>query len=142
MIWDFADGTQDFSLNPTHLFPTKKIYQIRLIAVNDCGRDTIFKTLDLRTNGVNDVGFANFSAAPNPFSNQLTVTFSLNKNEFVSMQLYDLTGKLIENWVENTFYTEGSFQRDFSTNRLQSGVYLLQVKVGTRAFYRKVVKVD
>jgi PKD repeat protein len=142
MIWDFGDGIQDFSLNPTHLFATKKIYQIRLIAVNDCGRDTIFKSIDLRTNGVNDVGFTNFSAAPNPFSNQLTVEFSLNKNELISLKLYDLTGKLIENWVENTFYTEGSFRRDFTTTRLQAGVYLLQVKVGASAFYRKIVKVD
>jgi PKD repeat protein len=142
LIWDFGDGTQDFSLNPTHLFATKKIYQIRLIAINDCGRDTIIRTIDLKTNGVNDVNFSDFSAAPNPFSNELTIQFSLQKTERISLQLYDLTGKLMENWLENELYTEGSFRRNFSTNDLLSGVYLLQVRVGNSVFYRKVVKLN
>ncbi len=142
MIWDFGDGTQDFSLNPTHLFPTKKIYQIRLIAINDCGRDTIIRTIDLKTNGVNDLNVSDFSATPNPFSNELTIQFSLKKTERISLQLYDLTGKLMENWLENELYTEGSFRRNFSTNDLLSGVYLLQVRVGNSVFYRKVVKLN
>ena len=52
MIWDFGDATSDFTLNPTHRYTEKKLYAVRLIAVNDCGRDTIFKTVDLRPTGV------------------------------------------------------------------------------------------
>jgi PKD repeat protein len=142
MIWDFGDGTQDFRLNPSHVFPTKKTYQIRLIAVNDCGRDTIFKNIDLSTNAVDDLAFNQFSASPNPFSNELMVEFSLKKTERISLQLYDLQGKLIENWLQNEQNREGVFRRRFSTLDLLSGVYLLQVRVGNSVFYRKVVKVD
>jgi PKD repeat protein len=142
MIWDFGDGIQDFTLNPTHVFAIKKIYTVRLIAVNDCGRDTTVKILDLRTNGVSDLPIYNFSAAPNPFSNALTVAFSLPKSAVVSLNLYDLTGKLVTNWVQNTFYTEGSFNQNFSTTDLQPSVYLLQVKVDAAVFYRKIVKMN
>ncbi len=142
MIWDFGDGGQDFTLNPTHLFTVKKIYQIRLIAVNDCGRDTIFKTLDLRTTAVNDVANYNFTASPNPFSNQLNVQFSLQKTENISLQLFDLTGKLVENWLENVQNTEGVFNQNFATTDLLSGVYLLQVRIGNGVFYKKIVKIN
>ena len=142
MIWDFGDGSQDFTLNPTHIYAEKRLYTTRLIAVNDCGRDTIFKSIDLRPNAINEPTFYDFSAAPNPFNQQLTVQFSLPKSERISLKLYDLTGKLVINWLENEQNTEGVFQRTFSTTDLLSSVYLLQIHIGTSVFYRKIVKVN
>jgi PKD repeat protein len=142
MIWDFGDGIQDFTLNPTHIFATKKLYQIRLIAVNDCGRDTIFKTIDLRTTAVTDLSFYNFSVAPNPFSDGIDVQFSLTNTAAVSLNLYDLTGKLVKNWLQNEPNTEGVFNRHFFTTDLLPSVYLLQVRVGNDIFYRKIIKIN
>jgi PKD repeat protein len=142
MIWDFGDGWQEFSLNPSHVFASRKTYLIRLIAVNDCGRDTIFKSIDLRTTALDDLAFNQFSASPNPFSNELMIEFSLKKTARISLQLYDLQGKLMENWLQNEQNTEGVFRRRFSTIDLQSGVYLLQIRVGNSVFYRKIVKMN
>ena len=142
LIWDFGDGTpQDFTLNPAHVYAIKKPYTVRLIAVNACGRDTITKTVDLKSIGINEVAFHSFTVAPNPFDEQLRIQFSLEKTAKVSLRIYDLTGKLIENWLENVPITEGVFNRSFSTTGLESSVYLLQVRVGEAVFYRKVVKV-
>ena len=142
MIWDFGDGSQDFTLNPTHIYTEKRLYPVRLIAVNDCGRDTISKSIDLRPNAINEPTFYDFSAAPNPFNQQLTIQFSLPKSERISMKLYDLTGKLVTNWLENEQNTEGVFRRTFSTTDLLSSVYLLQIHVGTSVFYRRIVKIN
>ncbi|MDZ7879407.1 MAG: PKD domain-containing protein [Saprospiraceae bacterium] len=142
MIWDFGDGSQGFSLNPSHIFPTKKIYRVRLIAVNDCGRDTLFQNIDLSTNEVDFLAIKQFSASPNPFSNELTVEFSLAKTERVSLKLYNVQGKLINTWLQGTEVPEGVFRRNFPTFNLLSGVYLLQVRVGNAVFYRKVVKMN
>ena len=140
MQWDFGDGFQDFSLHPTHRFTERKIYQVRLIAVNDCGRDTTYKYLDLRTNALTEPLINAFYAAPNPFNDALDIRFNIAKTGNLSLKLYNISGKLMENMLENTFYTEGVFEKNFKTDILQTGIYILQIQMNEQVFYKKLIK--
>jgi hypothetical protein len=142
MIWDFGDATGDQAFAPTHRFSEKKIYSIRLIAVNDCGRDTIFKSIDLRPNGVNDPTQAiDFQCFPNPFNDNLTVQFYLSEQSNISFELYDISGKLVEILAQKAHYTEGGYQQSFSPRDMPKGVYFLKLKTDKQVIYKQIVKI-
>lgn len=45
VLWDFGDSTTSTEINPTHIYLTPNTYQVRLIAYNAFGTDTIVKTV-------------------------------------------------------------------------------------------------
>lgn len=45
--WDFGDGTTTATVNPIHNYATSGIFQVQLIAENDCGSDTTFRTIEI-----------------------------------------------------------------------------------------------
>ena len=46
-IWDFGDGTTSTQKSPVHTFGVDGQYDVSLIVTNDCGQDTIQKTIDV-----------------------------------------------------------------------------------------------
>ena len=141
MIWDFGDGQSDFSLNPTHRYTERKIYTIRLIAVNDCGRDTIFKTLDLRPNALNDPSqIVDFQCFPNPFDDILSVQFYVSERSNIVFELYDMSGKLVDILGQKAAYTEGGYRQSFIPHQLVQGVYFLKMKTDKQIIFKPVVK--
>ena len=141
MIWDFGDGSSDFSLNPTHRYAERKIYTIRLIAINDCGRDTIVRNIDLRPNGINEpLQVVDFQCFPNPFGDNITVQYYLTEKSNISIELFDVAGKLVQILGKNAVYTEGGYRTTFQVSDMAKGVYLLKLKTDKQAVYRKVVK--
>ena len=130
------------AFNPTHRFKDKKIYTIKLIAFNDCGRDTIVKTLNLltATQEPNLTILQDIQAFPNPFNSDLTVKFQLAETTNISMNLYDMSGKKIAQFVENQRFTEGGHQLSVKPNLKTSGLYYLQIKTDKGMFYKKIVR--
>ena len=141
MIWDFGDGLSDFSLSPTHRYLERKIYTIRLIAVNECGRDTILKNIDLRPNGIKDLlQIVDFQCFPNPFDNNITVQYYLTEKSNMDIELFDVAGKLVQILAKNAVYTEGGYRNTFQVSDMPKGVYLLKLKTDKQAVYKKLVK--
>ncbi len=141
MIWDFGDGLSDFSLSPTHRYLERKIYSIRLIAINECGRDTILRNIDLRPNGINDPSqIIDFQCFPNPFDDNITVQYYLTEKSNVDIELFDVAGKLVQILVKNAVYTEGGYRSTYQVVDMPKGVYLLKLKTDKQAVYTKVVK--
>ncbi len=141
MNWDFGDNTSDFSLNPTHTFPTRKIYSVRMIAINDCGRDTIFQNIDLRPTGVKDISqIVDFQCFPNPFNEALSVQFYLAERANLQFELYDVSGKLVEILASNAVYTEGVHQQSFQPRDMPKGVYFLRLKTDKQVLFKQVVR--
>jgi len=53
--WDFGDGTTSTDYEPTHTFSTGKVattYMIKLVAQNQCGKDSITKPLLIKPNSI------------------------------------------------------------------------------------------
>lgn len=141
MIWDFGDAASDFALNPTHRFTERKLYSVRLIAVNDCGRDTIFKAIDLRPNGVKDISqIADIQCFPNPFDDVLTIQFYLTESSNISFELYDMSGRLVEILAQKAIYTEGGYRQSFAPHDMPKGVYFLKLKTDKQVLYKQIVK--
>lgn len=63
--------------------------------------------------------FQNF---PNPFNPSTTIKFSLNNNSYVTLKIYDLSGKEIAT-VINSNLAAGTYNVKWEPNGLSSGVY-------------------
>ena len=142
MIWDFGDGAADFSLNPIHRYREKKTYLVKMIAVNYCGRDTIEKRVNLLT-ATPEPSFVealNFRTFPNPFDRDLTVTFQLAETQYISLTLFDISGKKVAQLVDNQRFTEGGHSLVLKPQLTTNGLYFLQLQTEKGTVYRKVVR--
>ncbi|MFH0735674.1 MAG: T9SS type A sorting domain-containing protein [bacterium] len=66
---------------------------------------------------------------PNPFNPNTTISFSLPKQEFVTLKIYDILGKEIA-----TLFSEelkaGTYQKDWQPKGLSSGIYFYRLQAG------------
>ncbi|KGO97343.1 T9SS type A sorting domain-containing protein [Flavobacterium enshiense] len=82
-----------------------------------------------------------FLVYPNPFKESVTIDFTLDQPEVLSMDLYSNDGRKVANLMENRDFQAGfnSQQLDFPRT-LADGVYFLKVFNGNDAVTIKIVK--
>ena len=73
---------------------------------------------------------------PVPATNHLWVTANLQKNDKVHLQLVDLKGKL---YLSKYFGRTNHFRERLNVDHLPSGVYYLQVQIGSNNTLMKVL---
>ena len=64
-----------------------------------------------------------------PSSSLLKVTCSVNRNEKVTLTLFNLQGKMIQSHTSSPHHT-GTYNATFSTRRLTAGAYLCRLTAG------------
>ena len=78
---------------------------------------------------------------PNPLDANSILKYELEKDETLSINLYDLSGKLIQTLVSTQKRPKGEHTEVLGIDAsLPSGNYLLQLNNGTDSFSLKVVK--
>jgi len=68
---------------------------------------------------------------PNPFNPETNIYFSLTQSDLVSLTIYDILGKEVQNLVSE-LKDAGTHRSTFNAAGLSSGVYFYQLKVGGR----------
>ena len=91
-------------------------------------------------------GIADISAAidainvtPNPTSGQTTVTLEATAETTITVELYDMTGRLIS-YLYSGSLEVGKKNITFSTDNLTSGVYLIKANDGKASLQKRFVK--
>ncbi len=74
---------------------------------------------------------------PNPFNPSTTIRFTIPQSEFVSLRIYDVLGNEVEALVNHDL-SSGSYNVQFSTNNLSSGVYFYQLVTGSYSETKKM----
>jgi hypothetical protein len=64
---------------------------------------------------------------PNPFNPSTTINFSVPAKGFVSLKIYDVTGRMIADLV-NQDMIAGEYKYDFNASNLNSGVYFYTLR--------------
>ncbi len=84
-----------------------------------------------------------FKLWPNPASDRLFYSFTLNKEIFVSISLFDIAGKLIAEPLHNAMQagsTRGELLlKSFTGEKLKPGIYLVKIKAGGIIKTKKVI---
>ena len=75
---------------------------------------------------------------PNPFNPTTKINFALPKQGFVSLKIYDITGREIQTLV-NEVKQAGYYSVDFNGSSLSSGVYFYMIKSGDFVMTKRMV---
>lgn len=75
---------------------------------------------------------------PNPFNPTTNIRFAIPKSGFVSLKVYDLTGREISSLV-NEFRQAGDYSVNFNASNLTSGVYFYTLKTESFSATKKMM---
>lgn len=87
----------------------------------------------LNTNGY---GLTNFKVYPNPNKGTFTIELNSSESSMISVEVFDLRGR---NIYKNSFNKEGDFNEIINLNKVQSGMYILNLGDGSRKTTRKII---
>ena len=78
------------------------------------------------------------SIYPNPVVSEATINFNVEATASVSYQIYDLTGRMVQNATLGN-YGQGSHSVNFNVNGLTSGSYIVRVQAGSATSTAKIL---
>ena len=76
---------------------------------------------------------------PNPFNPTTMINFVIPQKSGVTLDVYDMSGKLVANLINNETKTEGSYSYEFDGSRLSSGMYVYRLSAGKFVETRKMI---
>ncbi len=79
------------------------------------------------------------TAYPNPASHELTIVFFLERFENVSVKIYDLSGKMVQDVVQSRM-PPGELRVSTNIESLPAGMYVAEVLIGQHRKTTKVIK--
>lgn len=75
---------------------------------------------------------------PNPFNPSTTISFTLLKRSFVSLEVFNLIGREVTTIVSEEMLA-GNYSRQWNANNLASGVYFCRLQAGSFTETKKLV---
>lgn len=85
--------------------------------------------------------FKLFNNYPNPFNSQTKIRFSIPSgfgNDYVNLELYDISGKLIKSLFNNNL-SGGIYELNFNAGDLASGCYFLKLTCEKKTMAGKII---
>ncbi|MFA7359959.1 MAG: YCF48-related protein [Candidatus Kapaibacterium sp.] len=101
------------------------IYKVDVLTGTGTGNEQVVSDYSLNQN------------YPNPFNPVTTIDFSIPKQEFVTMTVYDLLGKEIKNLVSSNLQA-GKYTVNFAATNLPSGIYFYKLTAGSYSSVKKM----
>ncbi len=89
------------------------------------------------TASIEDFAFSGFNLYPNPSNGKFTLNLEVINTDKVSVQLFDVRGRLINQ--KDFFNTNAIFSEEIDFNKTASGLYLVKITNGNKQTTRKFV---
>jgi hypothetical protein len=102
--------------------------------------------IDYSTIGIQQIGseipstFELKQNYPNPFNPSTKIGFKIPKSWFVSLKIYDITGKEVQALLEQSL-NAGEYSVDWNAGNLPSGIYIYSMQAGSFTQSRKMILV-
>ena len=133
--WDFGDGNTSSEQYPVHEYENEGTYQVSLVVTTDIGTESVpfvadiqIGTLNISDNNLPE-DFGLVKNYPNPFNPNTTIEYYLGESGMVTMNVYDVNGKLIDSIV-NTYQVSGKHSIIWQPNNISSGMYYINLVQG------------
>jgi len=81
-----------------------------------------------------------FSIFPNPVTDDFSMAYTLEKNSFVQIDLFNTSGSNIKNFLQLPRQEAGVYYHNFSLSGLPSGMYILVFKNNLKTISSKIIK--
>ena len=143
--WNFGDGGGSNLQDPLHQYISSGFYDVRLIAKNSIGSDTLVKTAYIQVGaafcavGLDELPSQNnWSAYPNPTNGEITLDLNEFEKHDLSISVLDLSGRILQ--VEALTGSQDHLF-EMKLNNLSAGSYILlletaEYKSSKLIFYR------
>ncbi len=120
--WDFGDGEMSTEVDPIHDFQDfdGQTFTICLMASNDCDQNQHCEQITFTVTGIRDLLNTGIKLFPNPSDGMIQLDFGDNLVEDFTVEVYDLSGKLIRDQL-----VDGTGQIDLLS--LATGTYMLHL---------------
>jgi len=79
-----------------------------------------------------------FQNYPNPFNPSTRIQYTLSSTKFVTLKVYDVLGNEVATLV-NDEVPSGSYEIDFNSDGLTSGIYFYKLTAGNFVQTRKMI---
>ena len=79
-----------------------------------------------------------FQNYPNPFNPTTTITYSLPKNSFVTLTIYDLLGREVATLVNEEKHS-GTYKVTWNAQNKPSGIYFYKITAGRYSKINKMI---
>jgi Secretion system C-terminal sorting domain/Beta-propeller repeat len=80
-----------------------------------------------------------FTLYPNPSSNEVTIGYSLSSLQNVDFGIYDIRGRLVRK-IEKGKKQAGKYVLKVDISNLANGIYVIQMRTGDDAIFKKLLK--
>lgn len=144
-LWSFGDGNTSTQQNPTHTYTSQGIYSVKLVVSNANGSDSLTKSEFINYSTEHCItGIepfvatnSNISVFPNPANESLTIVLGSVASENITVQLFDLLGKMVLNDVVSGDVQDQMIQ--VNTSNLKDGVYLIRINNGKTSASSRII---
>lgn len=75
---------------------------------------------------------------PNPFNPTTNIEFGLSRGAPITLEVFDITGRLVQSLISNQNYPAGIHTVQFEAGTLSSGVYIYRLEVSGQVFTKKL----
>ena len=138
VLWNFDDGNLSTQENPTHVYSANGTYNVKLIAYNDCGIDSITKQVTIISASINNLSnFDELKVYPNPAHNKVNIEFNSTENQDLKISLIDMLGQIL--WKDELTNFEGKYSQQINLNKFAKGVYYIKISSKSGATVRKLI---
>ena len=139
-IWDFGDGNGSTEFSPIHSYATTGVYEVTLIATNECSSDTTQLTVDFASSTLGVTEDAFFNIFPNPVLDQVNVQFQSDglKEDKISLRLYDMLGHVLKE-IEIDL-RDGGFESYLDLGGMPPGLYFVELDTGVERLIQRIIK--
>jgi Metallo-peptidase family M12B Reprolysin-like/Secretion system C-terminal sorting domain len=100
---------------------------------------TLTSTIGIQNLSGTPVQFALEQNYPNPFNPTTMINYGIPKKSSVTMEIYDVTGRLVSAPIQNLVQTEGNYRLEFDGTNLPSGVYYYRITAGEFKDVKKMI---
>ncbi len=137
--WDFGDGNVVNEENPTHTYQYDGKFNVKLIASNDCGENSVVKEVEIIIISVAEESFVKAKLYPNPNNGNFTVDFSSKYGGEFRSRIFNTNGQLLyDNTVDVNI---GENKLNFDVQTFNSGIYILELS-DSKFNYKVLFNID
>ncbi len=124
------------------LFDETGDYEINLTADNGCDSTvqlnlTVLDEVAVFENGVERVELMVY---PNPFNDDLTIEFELEKAVNISIDILDIHGRVVVQLIDNQDFIYGKHELKWNSLDMASGIYMCRFEAGEKVGFQKIVR--
>ena len=137
--WDFGNNYFSYNANPNHYYLDSGSYTVKLIIINDCGRDTITQSVSVFGVGIEDLkSVASLNIKPNPTDGIFNISMTTENISEMEISILNVNGQVIE--TRNFENIGNKFNQAFDLQHLSNGIYFIRVNTNKDLITKKLIK--